>query len=166
MFIVVVLWGLKLGKKGNLVLTYTIALISAEGYVPFFSFQFRQHFWITYKCQGLPLASMPRVHCAAADSRPADFCFWNGHRALQLSKAGFPPPLQVPVDCWCWERLLYIPMLVSGPFSLAHVTFSYVQMRNLILLSRRIHYKGKYYKPLVKLRLNKWPSVTGFRAPK
>lgn len=36
MFILVVLWGLKLGKKGNLVLTYTIALISAEGSVPFF----------------------------------------------------------------------------------------------------------------------------------
>lgn len=63
-------------------------------------------------------------------------------------------------QCWCRAHFRW-----QWPFW-QHVTFSYVQMRNLILLSRSTNYKGKYYNPLFKLRLNKWPSVTGFRAPK
>lgn len=47
MIMLVVLWGLTLGKKGSLVLTQTIALISIEGDVPclcvVFSLEFRQH---------------------------------------------------------------------------------------------------------------------------
>lgn len=148
-------------------------LTHTESNMPFYFFHFNSGniSGSLRKCQGLPLASMTSVHCATADSKSTDLHFWNRHRALQLSKAAFLPPLQVPMDCWCWGRLQYISVLGSGPFLLAmallaHVTFSYVQMRNLILLSRSTNYKGKYYNPLFKLRLNKWPSVTGFRAPK
>lgn len=49
---------------------------------------------------------------------------------------------------------------------LTHVGFSCVQMRYVILLSRSTNYSWKYYKPLFKLRLNKWPNITGSKAPK
>lgn len=71
MFILVMLWVLKLEKKGSLVLTHT------EGNVPFYFFHFNSGniSGSLRKCQGLPLASMTSVHCASADSKSTDFHF-------------------------------------------------------------------------------------------
>lgn len=101
MIILVMLWRITLGKSGSLVLTHMISFTSAQGMCHFFNFNSGNNSWSPLKCPELHLASDPCMCCAAADSRSADFCFQDRHKAFQLFKVGFRLSLQVPSDFWC-----------------------------------------------------------------
>lgn len=120
MIILAGLWGLELGKSGSFVLTHTIPFISTDSNVPLSRFNPGDTWWSLTKCQAPALAQW---NLGALYGRWVQIA--SKLDAGQLCKAGFTPPLQVPVDCGGTGGLLYRPVLLSGPLEMPVALLAY-----------------------------------------